>query len=192
MILCNNTRRTTSSSLHFRNGTDRGNESSVLRHTEAPQTPSWNRALGLCDWVRRLSCLQNRAALACEVPKRSWSHVQSAARSRYWTALRGIWNWFYFRIYYHLFKSFVLLAGPALGTRKASTCLGLILVTSLSLSLALAKVCWLIMRFVIPVVFCERTSVECMYSSNTDTRSRAHFTPSLPHINSPCMFCITA
>ena len=26
----------------------------------------------------------------------------------------------------------------------------------------------------------------------TDTRSRAHFTPSLPHMNSPCMFCITA
>ena len=26
----------------------------------------------------------------------------------------------------------------------------------------------------------------------TDTRSRAHFTPSLPHINSPGMFCINA
>jgi len=26
----------------------------------------------------------------------------------------------------------------------------------------------------------------------TDTRSRAHFTPSLPHINSPCTFCVTA
>ena len=26
----------------------------------------------------------------------------------------------------------------------------------------------------------------------TDTRSRAHFTPSLSHVNSPCMFCITA
>ena len=26
----------------------------------------------------------------------------------------------------------------------------------------------------------------------TDTRSRAHFSPSLPHINSPCIFCITA
>ena len=25
-----------------------------------------------------------------------------------------------------------------------------------------------------------------------DTRSRAHFTPSLPHINGPCMICITA
>jgi len=24
----------------------------------------------------------------------------------------------------------------------------------------------------------------------TDTRSRAQFTPSLPHINNPCMFCI--
>ena len=26
----------------------------------------------------------------------------------------------------------------------------------------------------------------------TDTRSRAHFTPSLPHTNSPCKFRITA
>jgi len=25
-----------------------------------------------------------------------------------------------------------------------------------------------------------------------DTRTRAHFTPSLPHISSPCMFCVTA
>jgi len=126
-ILCSNTRRTSSFSLHFRNGTDRGNESSVLRRTEAPQTPSCERALGLCDWVRRLSCLQNRAIIslwrACLKDNDRTCRVLQEAGIRLLYEATGF-VFFYFGIYYHLLKSFVSSAGPALGTSKVNTCLG--------------------------------------------------------------------